>query len=72
MGATLEAEILGILLRMERRLTAHDSRLRALEKKKPKFEFGEFLKGAWGKGLIILALLAAQMPLKDAILAVLK
>ena len=63
---------LQILLSIERRLTAIEFRLMALERRKPSFDAAGLFKGLWGKGFIILALLAAQVPAKDALLAVLK
>jgi hypothetical protein len=61
-----------VLMNIERRLTAIEYRLAALERRKTKFDASAFLKGLWGKGFIILLLLAAQVPMKDALLTVLR
>ncbi len=63
---------LDLLMRIEHRLTAIEYRLRVLERKKPGFDPAKFLKGPMGKLLLIVALLAAQVPVKEALLAVLK
>ncbi len=63
---------LDLLMRIEHRLTVIEYRLTALERRKGKFDPKEFFTGLWGKGLLILLLVGAQMPLKDALLAVLR
>lgn len=69
------------LLSIERRLMDLSYRLTALERgvermaaerKKQSFDAAAFFGGLWGKAIIILALLAAQVPMKDALLAVFK
>jgi hypothetical protein len=64
---------LQILLSIERRLTAIEYRLAGLEaRKSPAFDLAAFLKGVWGKLLVIALLLVAQVSLKDAILLAFK
>lgn len=64
-----------ILMSIERRLTAIEFRLNGLENCRryaKRFDLADFLQGPWGKGLLIIALLAAQVPAKDVIMAVFK
>lgn len=61
------------ILQIRNELKDQRRRIKALEiLKRSRFDLAEFIKGPWGKLALILALLAAQVPVKEALLAVLK